>query len=37
MLEHEQARFVGTLFAASLLPMCLGYLWMISPVFWWRG
>gem|GEM_PF-5618299 len=35
--EHEQARFVWVLFVASLFPMFLGYLWAISPVFWWRG
>jgi len=35
--EHEQARFVWALFAASLLPVCLSYLWAITPVFWGRG
>jgi hypothetical protein len=35
--EHDQTRFVWALFAASLLPAFLGYLWAITPVFWGRG
>ena len=35
--DHAQARFVWTLFVASLLPMCLSYLWAITPVFSGKG
>ena len=37
MFHHPQARFLWVLFAASLLPACLSYLWAITPVFWGRG